>query len=128
MYMRGLNDVFDTWEADQAPIPESVLYPTTTPVWPASPGFDWTGTLNTVIKTYGDIQNRDAQMEIEKMRIQAQARNPFYYNALSPASYGNPALNPFTGAGGSLFGLSPNTIIVIGAAIAAMLILKKKGR
>lgn len=134
MYFRGMGDgESDYWnmvaadDAYQGQVMREAAAGNLFPALPVpataadSPGMfsDWSNTLSTAIKTWGQVQVAQSQADVAKV---AATRQPLYYSATAPGA--TRLLNPFTSGGAaSIFGIPAQWILLGAAGFAAFYLL-----
>lgn len=131
MYLQGMGDVYND---DEFIIYDDGGYQTgggNFPVYSPGPvpsgqpgsGTDWAGLLNTAITTWGTVETQQARNEAAK---NMPLRYPYGYP-------GYPSSSPFPGQpgypgirSGTLFGMSPTTLLLLAAAGVAVVMLNDR--
>jgi hypothetical protein len=86
----------------------------------------WTGLITSAFNTWGNVTIAKTQAEVQRAAI--LNRSPYFPTSpLAPYS-GLPGYSPFPGisSGGTLFGMSTGTVLIIGAALAAVVLLSNR--
>jgi hypothetical protein len=108
----GQDDFFDLESVyNEYPVYEEPVYaPVPAPAPSAGGGSDWTGMITTAIRTWGSVEQTQAQAE-------AQRRLTPYTTRPLPTVQRYPGYSPFPGsAGGSAFmGMNMTTLLILAA-------------
>ena len=128
MYLRGMQALGQDYEGYYETEPDYSDIASASTTGPTQ-SYDWTGLVSTALKTWGSYETAKLQSETAVQLApyqQPKILSPYTTSPRPTTSI--PGYSPFpgTGAGGTLFGMSMTTLLILAAAGAGAFFLLRK--